>query len=196
MLLTAFILACASVSVAQSDDYNKVEFYGGFSHNRVDTGISDDDPDFSDIVNEREGFNGVNVSLTGNFTRYVGLKGDYAFHRKTFDTGISNISVDSDLHTFVGGIQLKDNSKETKVKPFAHLMAGVARARFDVNNPPATLGDFNDSETGFAGVFGGGLDIRAGNRIDVRVIQLDYSPTRLGDETQHNFRIGFGVTIH
>jgi hypothetical protein len=196
MLLAFLIMACASVSFAQSSDYNKGEFYGGFSHNRVDTGISDNDPDFSDIVNEREGFNGVNVSITGNVTRYFGLKGDYAFHRKNFDTGVANIDVDAKLHTFVGGIQIKDNSKETKIKPFAHLMAGVANARFDVNNVPAALGDLNQSDTGFAGVLGGGLDIRAGNRVDVRVIQFDYNPTHLGDATQHNFRVGFGVAIH
>jgi hypothetical protein len=52
------------------------------------------------------------------------------------------------------------------------------------------------TETGFAGAFGGGLDIRASDRVDVRVIQFDYNPTRLFDSTQHNFRIGVGIVIH
>lgn len=199
MLLTALILACASVSFAQSsDDYNKFEFYGGFSHNRVDTGISDNDPDLDDVVDEREGFNGFNTSITGNFTRYLGVKGEYSFHRKSFEdtTGLTNITANVDLHTFVGGLQIKDNSKEKRFKPFAHLMAGVAHSRFNLENAPVGLIDFDDSDTGFAGVFGGGLDIRAGDRVDIRAIQLDYAPTRLGDEMQHNFRIGFGITIH
>src|ERR1044072_5129533 len=105
MLLTALILACASVSFAQSsDDYNKFEFYGGFSHNRVDTGVSDNDPDLDDVVDERAGFNGFNTSITGNFTRYLGIKGEYSFHRKSFEdeTGLTNITANVDLHTFVG----------------------------------------------------------------------------------------------
>jgi opacity protein-like surface antigen len=199
VLLAVLILACASVSFAQSDDYNKVEFSAGFSHNRIDTGVDDGDPDLDDVVDEREGFNGFNASITGNFTRYLGVKGEYSFHRKRFndESGLTNISVDADLHTFVGGLQIKDNSKVKRFKPFAHLMAGVANSRFDINNAPVTLpDDIDDSETGFAGVFGGGLDIRAGRRVDIRAIQLDYNPTRFEGETQHNFRIGFGITIH
>lgn len=53
-LIFTIILACASVAAAQSD-YKKFEFFGGYSHNRIDTGIGDDDPDLGDIVNEREG---------------------------------------------------------------------------------------------------------------------------------------------
>ena len=140
----------------------------------------------------REGFHGVNLSATGNVSRYVGIKGDYAFHRKSFDIsdGLDTANVDADLHTLVGGVQFKDNSKETKVKPFAHLMAGLAHARFDVDDF-----DFSESETGFAGVIGGGIDIRVNERVDFRAVQFDYAPTRLGDQTQHNFRIGIGIVF-
>jgi hypothetical protein len=166
----------------------------GYSHNRVDTGISDDDPDFDDIVDEREGFHGYNASVTGNVSRYVGLKGDYAFHRKSFDItdGVDTFNVDSDAHTLVGGVQFKDNAKETKVKPFAHLMAGFAHVRVDIEGVP----DFDgESETGFAGVIGGGLDFRINDRVDFRAVQFDYNPTRLGGSTQHNFRVGIGIVF-
>jgi hypothetical protein len=56
--------------------------------------------------------------------------------------------------------------------------------------------DFEESETGFAGAFGGGLDIRASERIDIRAFQFDYNPTRLDGSTQHNFRVGVGIVIH
>jgi len=55
---------------------------------------------------------------------------------------------------------------------------------------------FTDTETGLAGAFGGGLDIRASDRIDIRAFQFDYNPTRVFDSTQHNFRIGVGIVIH
>ncbi|MBC7929704.1 MAG: hypothetical protein H7Z38_03960, partial [Rubrivivax sp.] len=85
LFMAAILIACtAPFTFAQTtgDDYNKVDVFVGFSHNRVDTGISDPDDDF---LSEREGFNGINASVTGNVSRYVGLKGDYSFHRKSFN---------------------------------------------------------------------------------------------------------------
>ena len=175
LLFSMIIMACAaSFSFAQSDDYNKVDIYAGFSHARVDFG-----GDF-------EGFNGVEGAVTGNISRYIGLKGDYAFHYKKFDAP-APFEVNAKTHTLVGGLQLKDNSKETKVKPFGHLMAGFTAARVS--------GFVSDSETGFAGVIGGGVDIKISPRVDFRAIQFDYNPTRLGGETQHNFRVGIGVVF-
>jgi hypothetical protein len=197
LLLMAILIACsAPFTFAQTTDYNKLDVFVGFSHNRVDTGIDDDDPDLDDIVDEREGYHGVNASVTGNVSRYVGLKGDYAFHRKSFGStiGATRIDVDSDIHTLVGGVQLKDNAPETRVKPFAHLMAGLTHARFDVEGVPATPG-FDDSENGFSGVIGGGIDFRISPRVDFRAIQFDYNPSRLGGETQHNFRVGIGIVF-
>lgn len=176
LLFSVIIIACAaSFSFAQSDDYNKVDIYAGFSHARIDFGGSD-----------FEGFNGVEGAVTGNISRYVGLKGDYAFHYKSFDAP-APFNVTAKTHTLVGGVQFKDNSKEKKLKPFAHLMAGLANGRVS--------GFVSDSETGFAGVIGGGLDVRLNDRVDFRLVQLDYNPTRLGGETQHNFRVGIGLVF-
>jgi outer membrane protein with beta-barrel domain len=175
LLFATIMVACAaSYGWAQSNDnYNKAEFAGGYSLAWLDDGTGD-----------RERFNGLFVEGTGNFTRYVGIKGEYSWHRKDFGAGLN-----ANIHTFVGGVQVKDNSTETVVKPFAHAMAGFANAR-------ASFAGTGDSSTGFAGVFGGGLDLRASRHIDVRVIQADYVPTHIEGETQHNFRIGFGIVLH
>ena len=212
MSLAILIAACATVSLAQStDDYHKLEFFGGYSHNRVDTGVGDDDPALDDIVDEREGFHGFNAALTGNVTRYVGLKFDVSGHwnRKNFPFGggvPANLDLDSSLYNFLGGVQIKDNSKEARFKPFAHALVGAAHAKFkgDFSDnvcaavfPSPCPTDFEESDTGFAGAFGGGLDIRANDRFDIRAFQFDYNPTRLGgDGTQHNFRVGIGIVIH
>jgi opacity protein-like surface antigen len=203
-MLVAIIACTALTATAQtttSDDYDKVNFFAGFSHNRVDTGLdSNEDPEFDDIVDEREGYNGFNTSVTGNLSRYVGLKGDYSFHRNTqnFNEFLPGFEIKTDLHNFVGGVQIKDNSKERKVKPFAHLMAGVAHVKFNISGiSQADLDDLdiNDTETGFAGIVGGGIDFRINDRLDFRAVQFDYNPTRLDDQTQHNFRIGIGIVI-
>lgn len=188
LIFATIMIACAaSFSFAQSgDDYNKYDIYAGFSHGRVDFGGGD-----------YEGFNGAEGAITRNISRYVGLKGDYAFHFKSFDT--SGFDIDAQTHTLVGGVQFKDNAKDTKVKPFAHFMAGIANARVQfgpvvcITSPCPSV--INESETGFAGVIGGGLDVRLSKRVDLRVVQFDYNPTRLDGETQHNFRVGFGIVF-
>lgn len=208
ILIGTIILACASMAAAQSD-YKKFEFFGGFSHNRVDTGLGDDDPSFQDIINEREGFNGFEVSATGNLSRYFGIKGDFSGHFKKDSFPIpgvpgANVDIDSRLFNFLGGVQIKDNSTEGTFKPFAHALAGAANARnsVDFNDVaciaivPSPCSPFTESETGFAAAIGGGLDIKASDRVSIRAIQVDYNPTRLFGSTQHNFRIGVGIVFH
>lgn len=200
-LLAILLVSCAPMAFAQSsDDYNKLEFYGGYSHNRVDTGSG------GTIIGNREGFNGFNTAVTGNITRYVGLKFDVAGHfkEKSFPIGSGSIDVNSNLFNFLGGVQVKDNSKDAKFKPFAQALVGVARGRNRVAFNgilctaifPSPCSNFTETDTGLAGAIGGGLDIKLNDRFDIRAIQVDYNPTRLFDETQHNFRIGAGIVIH
>lgn len=214
LLLATLILACAPLSFAQgTDEYNKVEFYGGYTHNRVDTGLNDDDPDFSDIINEREGFNGFEAAVTGNVHKYVGLKFDVsgAYRSDNFTSGVITGDVDSSIYNFLGGVQIKDNRTDAgTVRPFAHFLAGAAHQKVDVNSPGlnALIGvnSFETSDTSFALGIGGGVDIRVHPRVDIRAIQFDYNPVFSGDQTiqgqtftgqtQHNFRIGAGIVIH
>jgi opacity protein-like surface antigen len=184
------IAATAPFTFAQTgDDYNKYDIGVLYSHNRIDTGINDPGQNF---LNEREGFHGIEVFAKGNVSRYVGLKGSYSFNRKSFDiTGgvpTTTVDVDAELHQLMGGVEFKDNAKETKVRPFAHVMAGVAHAKADVSGFPA----LDETNTGFAGVIGGGVDFRLSDRVDFRAIQFDYNPNHGGGDTSHSFRIGIG----
>jgi hypothetical protein len=131
------IASTAPFAFAQTgDDYNKYDVGVLYSHNRQDTGFDDPNQNF---ISEREGFHGIEVFVKGNVSRYVGLKGSYSFNSKSFDitngAGGAAFDVDAKLHQFLGGVEFKDNARETKVKPFAHVMAGVAHARADVTNP-------------------------------------------------------------
>lgn len=197
LIFATVIIACAvplAFAQGKSSDYDKLNVFLGASHNRVDTDLDDLDPAFDG----REGFNGFNASVTGNVTRYIGLKGDYSFHTKSFNETFApaSFNVDANLHQFFGGVQIKDNAKDKRFKPFAHFMAGVARAKIEVS-ATGVPGFTSDSvtETGFAGIVGGGIDVRLNDRLDVRIIQIDYNPTRLGEGTQHNFRVGVGIVI-
>ncbi|MET0645705.1 MAG: outer membrane beta-barrel protein [Pyrinomonadaceae bacterium] len=192
LLMAALFVACtSSFAFAQTDDYNKYDIGVLYSHNRQDVGVQDPNQNFFD---DRVGFHGVETFVKGNVSRYVGLKGSYSFNRKSFDidggTAATTFDVDADLHQLLGGVEFKDNAKETKVKPFAHVLAGVAHARADVSN--ATL-SFSESDTGFGAAVGGGVDFRLSDRVDIRAVQFDYNPIRANGETSHNFRVGIGI---
>jgi len=216
VLVSVFVgLMFSTVAMGQSD-YRKFELFAGYSHNRVDVGpVEDFDPEddleFSDIFDEREGFNGFNASIVGNFSRYLGAKFDYSYHQKSFGFGGDNTTVR--LHNILGGIQVKDNSSEGRWKPFAHALIGVGRTSADLTEFDNTLEDFEDA--GLAGAIGGGLDVRVSPRVDVRLFQIDYNPMRFdftdfgavgipgtptptGDlkRTLHNFRFGIGIVFH
>jgi hypothetical protein len=161
-LLTLTILAfCLTTpALAQTNEgFNRFEFYGGFSHNRVST-VPDTAPalfstpdtapaDFFD----RDGLNGFEATFTANVTKYVGVKGAvmgfYGTRTFTIPTFLcrpgqpcpnpcvvaltcpDRFNRDTSLHQFLGGAQFKDNSTMAAVKPFAHVLVGVARRNFN-----------------------------------------------------------------
>lgn len=194
-----------------TDEHKKAEFFVGFSNNQVDTGIdAEDDNEIREFFNERESFNGFNVSGVANVTRYVGIKGDFSgTYRKdefsvpvTVGTTTQNVGfkLNSSLYNVLGGVQIKDNATTARFKPFGYALAGVGHGRVKVSNVTCPTGvdcsDFtSDSETGFAAAFGGGLDIRVNDRVDFRAFKVDYNPIRFDSGTQHNFRFGIGIVF-
>lgn len=216
LLIVAVLMGLSYATAAMGQDHRRFELFAGYSHNRVDVGpVEDFDPDddveFSDIFDEREGFNGFNASVVGNFSRYLGAKFDYSYHQKSFGFGGDNTTIR--LQNILGGLQVKDNAPEGTFKPFAHALVGVGRTSADLSEFDNRLEDFDDA--GFAAAIGGGIDVRIGNRVDLRVIQVDYNPMKFdfndfgasgipgtpvlrGDlkRTLHNFRIGIGIVFH
>jgi Outer membrane protein beta-barrel domain len=173
----------------------------------------------------RRNFNGFEGSVTYNLSKYVGVKGDFTAHFKTqtfvdvfTPPGVTQtISNKERLYSFLGGIQIKNNGMSARIKPFGHALAGFARYTNRQSQVLDLFPQFNftieDRVTSFAMKLGGGLDIRAGKRIDVRVIEFDYTPVFTGDrnakiiagpfspvsfqgKTAHNFTIGAGIVIH
>ena len=212
---SVFCIAAASAAsiLAQTStsDYKKTEFYVGYSNGQVDTGV-DSGSSVSSFFNDRESFNGFNASGVYNISRYFGLKGDVSgtYKGNTFSdtfagpTGSTTIAFKSNrsLYNFLGGVQIKDNSSETRFKPFAHAMIGAGHARAKIKDftctgvcttvlPP----DNSFSDTGLAGVIGGGLDIKVNKNFQIRAIQLDYNPVKVFGSTDHNVRIGAGIVF-
>lgn len=205
------LIVLSSVFAMAQDEYKKGEFFIGYSNGQVDTGLEG----FTSAntgIGDRSTFHGFNTSGVYNFNRYVGLKGDlsgtYNSTRFSFPvtTGASTQTVSFDtknaLYNVLGGIQVKDNSVDTKFKPFVHALAGLGHGKINVRNVTCTTtANINcaqivsESESGLAGAFGGGLDIRLSDRVDLRAFQVDYNPIKFDESTAHNFRFGIGIVI-
>lgn len=207
------LTAVFTAAQAPADDYKKGEFYVGYSNGQVDTGL-DSGSTAADFFRDRETFHGFNVSGVYNLSRYFGLKGDVSgtYNSRRFNGAVdvggtpASISFDTDssLYNFLGGVQVKDNSREGRFKPFAHALVGVGHARTKFSDFSCTPGnlcaavvvpDETAGGTGFAGAFGGGLDIRVNDKIQIRAFQVDYNPVRIEGQTGHNARFGAGIVF-
>ena len=172
----------------------------------------------------RRNFNGFEASVTRNVSRYVGIKGDVTGHWKTTSyldnftpPGVNQtLANDEKQWAFFGGVQFKDNSRAKRVKPFGHVMVGLARYSNTqsqiIDLFPAFNFTIKDRFTSLAMKIGGGVDIRVGKRIDIRVIQADYQPVSAKDRnpqrvsgpftpsfvgrTMNGLTIGAGIVIH
>jgi opacity protein-like surface antigen len=75
-------------------------------------------------------------------------------------------------------------SRPGRVEGFVHALLGGARASGG-----------GDSDTSFTYALGGGLDIKASDRVAIRIVQLDYLRTHFSDNWQNNFRYSTGLVF-
>lgn len=186
LLIAAGGLLCQ----AQTSVNQKNEFFAGYSYHSADINTLTIDP-------RRTSQNGFNFEYTRNVTKNFGLTGDFSahFHRDSSSTGAVTFRRQRDQYFLLGGLQFKADSAH-RVQPFAHALFGVSLFRGFTSNATGSGNVFTfDDATSFAMALGGGLDIRAGKRIDVRLIQVDYTPTRFGSGWQQNVRLSVGIVF-
>jgi len=207
-------LICTTVTLAQNTDYKKWEFFGGYSALHFDNlGGDTNSAAVNDVLGEKQTLRGFELAITRNFHKYVGAKFDYSLHLRedNFTRTLASGTVDTTVQNFLGGIQVKNNMEDgPRFKPFGHALFGVANQKVDVDSPqlPALFGvnDFHVNETSFSMAFGGGIDIKLNNRLDVRAAQVDWNIIKRGDQQtgpivipgtrQDNLRLSVGIVIH
>jgi opacity protein-like surface antigen len=209
VLAFALTIIVGSGAIAQSsDNHSKFEFFAGYSYGNAGADfLSGNAPG---VYQGRTDLHGFNASAVYNISRYVGIKADVSGTYKnghesfTVQSGIQNaplvtVAFDSknSLYNFLGGVQIKDNSSEARLKPFAHALVGAAHRRNEsdlvclaiIPCPGGTV------QTGFAGAFGGGLDVRVNKKVDFRIVQVDYNPAWFDRGLDNNFRVGVGIVF-
>jgi opacity protein-like surface antigen len=189
LVLLVVYACCAQYAIAQTD-YNKREIGGNVSIMGLDTkGAFNSDK-------SRDGLYGFNVQGAYNFSRYLGVKAEFSYSQRHFDTDF--IDLTTRLSQIMGGIKLQDNKNTTRFRPFGHALVGVAHASDlpRIVRLNSGLDGFSVREgTGPAFALGGGLDIRLTKRLELRAFQIDYNPSRIKEETFQNVRLGIGLNF-
>jgi opacity protein-like surface antigen len=213
--LCAAILLCsvvfASAQTASKDDYPKVEVFVGYSAlgEANSRGISFG-PN-SSIDANYTAKSGFEASVIRNFTKYVGIKGDFSAHfnnesargpltlcTPVCTTTTQDFQLKTRVYNFLGGPEIKARNS-TRFTPFAYALGGVAHtsATFTTAGPTFNL-LLKNSNNGFAMAVGGGLDIRATKRLSFRG-SMDYNPIFNSDSpsggTRDMVRFSLGVLI-
>ncbi len=105
--LTMVLIGFTSIN-AQSDEINRVEVFAGYSYLSADTTLGDIDTDDLGDIDSRIGLHGVDLSVTGNFTKFVGAKFDFSTHNKSEDLTFFSDSAKAkySVMQFLGGVQI------------------------------------------------------------------------------------------
>jgi len=184
-LCLALLLMSATVTFAQG---GRVEGFIGYSNLQADRSFDDlgNLSTFRDSF-KRNGMNGVEGSITGFPVAWLGVTGDFSYHRKESSTSITGGSSQykREIFYFMGGPTLKIRNA-TRVEPFAHALIGGAHLRenYTLTTTTPTGGSqvtISPNTTKLALGLGGGLDVRLGDKFSLRLIQVDYTPIFIGD---------------
>lgn len=235
LLLALFILvfAPAALFAQTTSEPRGAEIFVGYSNLQSEgiTGFPQQNVFNNDFFNNRTGLNGLNTSVTGYLSPRFGLTGEFSFYQRARDTqgnntvvgttGTFNNETRTRRFNFLGGPTVKFRN-ESRVEPFVHGLAGVANTRFRARSQNQTTGttgtttterNFTTSSTDFTVAVGGGLDVKVGDRLAIRAIQVDYNPvffrdrsinvlggagavaTNLEGQRADNFRFSFGVVF-
>ena len=146
------------------------------------------------FADRRQNYNGFNAEFNQNLNRHIGIVTSF--------TGTYNNAGYIDIRSgraFGARAQRYDlmigpryNWRGSAITPFVEGMAGITHMRVSFDD---TLGNRRKADTAFAMALGGGLDVHAGEHIDIRAIQVDYLPTFFNGTHQNNVRVGAGVKI-
>ena len=162
-----------------------------------------------DLRNRIVDVQGGDTNIAFNFSRYVGLVGDFGgYHADTLTFNAAgspshDVGADGKVFTFMGGPRLSYRSPHFTL--FAQALFGDANARKVTINgctgSPACTPLL--SENKFAMALGGGLDVNVYRHIAIRLIQAEYLLTRFRDPsspagtsgTRNDVRLSAGIVF-
>ena len=168
-LLPCLCLIFLAGGASYAQDYPKWDFAVGYTFNHLET-----PPPAT-----HQNMHGVTGAVAWNFRRYAAIEGDVTY---TTNNG--------SLTSYIVGPRFtkRFGSDKGSAQPFFHALIGGGH-----------LSGFGDSTNGWAGKFGGGLDIVASKHVAVRVVQVDYyryhGHLDVGRQRLDNLALTFGIRV-
>jgi hypothetical protein len=131
------------------------------------------------------GLNGGSASVAFNFSRYLGIVGDFGGYDDSqlqlTGTGVNQplvVNSGGTAYNYLFGPRLSFRN-DSRFTPFAQvLVGGVYASAVTVNNCAGASCAVLPVQSSFAFTGGGGLDIRLTHHISIRAVQAEYMLTR------------------
>jgi len=160
----AFLCALSTTAAAQDQPAPRWEIFGGYSFVYPGTDIHGVRPLGLLPFNSRleSDPRGAGVSLTYNFTRWLGFTADTSTHWGSGETTLANKLDDTGLSNFSFGP--KATFHMGRVSPFLEVLAGGHRL----------MPEAFHHVTKFGAMFGGGLDVDVSRHFALRLLRADY----------------------
>jgi hypothetical protein len=139
------------------------------------------------------GFSVLHISEDGASTTPVGWQASLAVNANPKMGIVADFGGEykdgAKLHSYLGG--LRYNHRAEKVTPFVHGLLGGTNVSF---------GGGGGSINGFTIGIGGGLDYTATDKVNIRIVQFDWLPSRFSEAgvsawSNNNVRFGFGIVF-
>jgi opacity protein-like surface antigen len=185
--ILAFVLLLAAPGYAQT--IPGWEVFGGYSWQRSKLReYFKSTPIIYSVRNKIGNLNGFDAAFTENLNRWFGGTLDISGHFATPE--ISGVETHERMYTVMYGPRFAYHERPGWT-PFAHVLAGVAHMEAKVTPTGPHL-----SDTSFALAAGVGLDVKAGSKTAIRVLQAEYLRANALGTSQNNFRLAAGVILY
>ena len=166
-VLVVFTFVCLPTQAQEI--YPKADIFGGFAILSVgDAGLN----------GSREQLLGWQASVAGNVHRNVGLVADFGGQYKTIEG--------TKVHAYSYLFGPRFNVRSDRATVFAEALLGGFR-----------VGGEGFSDNIFALGFGGGVDVKAGKHVSVRLVEFEWLPNHsTGAWSKKEVRVLFGVVFN
>jgi opacity protein-like surface antigen len=181
-----------------AQDTPKADFFAGYSYLRSNPAQG----------GPAGNLNGGLGTFAYNLNKNFALAGEFGAHH-------NNAEFDTTTATYLFGPRVSFG-REKKFDPFFHTLFGGAYSASSIDatsalvpqpnpNPVPASGRYSSSQNNFAMAIGGGVDVKMGRSMFVRLGQIDYLMTRFeapaymdptgatSNRNQNNFRFSAGI---
>jgi hypothetical protein len=182
-----FVSSVVSPCFAQSSTKGQWQLFAGYSYMRANVReYFKPSPSLYAVRNQYANLNGWEVSVTENVKKWFGGTLDASGHYSSPQIGA--ITTNQQAYSLLYGPHFFHQGK--KWRPFAHVLLGITHINSEVPSPGPSI-----SNTSFAIVPGGGLDMHLFSRGSIRWFQVDYLHANLEGSSNSHLRASAGLVF-